>query len=372
MTDWSAAVARALADPAGPPPPPDAAAALVETAVHHRVLLLLGWRLRDAGALDRWPLVFMDAVRRAERPAVAEDCIRQAELDAVLDALSSDRVRALLFKGAALAHTCYPAPHVRVRADTDVLIPASEVERIDGTFERLGYARPPATSGRLVSYQRQYHRTDAYGVSHAFDVHWKISNLQSLADRFSHAELWEQRVPVPGLGAAALTVAGPSALLLALVHRGGHHPGSRNLLWAFDLHLLANALAAGERAAMVDVALDRGLARMAVDGLTLARDCYGGGAVEALLAMLHGRPWRPDDVPVLGGWPTQAAVLRLDLAALPTWRARARLVREHVLPPASYMRARYGARSSALLPVLYLWRLMHGAPRWLVPRGHGS
>ena len=62
---------------------------------------------------------------------------------------------------------------------------------------------------------------------------------------------------------------------------------------------------------------------------------------------------------------SQVDVLRLDLDALPSWRARGRLIREHLLPSTSYMRARYGVRSNILLPGLYVWRVLHGAPKWL-------
>ena len=93
-----------------------------------------------------------------------------------------------------------------------------------------------------MSYQCHYQMTDSCDVAHAFDVHWKVSNTQALADRISHAELWERRVPVPELGASASTVDAEAALLLALLHRAGHHPGSKNLLWTYDLHLLGHAL----------------------------------------------------------------------------------------------------------------------------------
>jgi hypothetical protein len=65
-----------------------------------------------------------------------------------------------------------------------------------------------------------------------------------------------------------------------------------------------------------------------------------------------------------GSW-TQARALRLDLDALPNWRARGRLIREHLVPPASYMRARYGVQWNVLLPGLYFWRALVGAPKWL-------
>src|SRR5690348_13560942 len=221
--------------------------ALIDLARRHRILLLLGWVLRSAGTLDEWPAAFVEAFQRAERVAAGIDCLRQAELAAVIDGCAVSGVDALVVKGAALAHTHYPTPYVRPRADTDLVVPEDQVSALDSALRGLGYARPAETSGRLVSYQSHYQRTDRHGITHALDVHWKISNFQALADCCTHGELWASRVPLPALGASAVTVDGVHALLLALVHRAGHHPGSRNLLWIHDLHLLTGGLNDEER-----------------------------------------------------------------------------------------------------------------------------
>ena len=308
---------------------------------------------------------FSDAFQRAERAAVIEDALRHAELVHVLEELGTAGVRALLFKGAALAHTHYPASHVRVRADTDLIVPASDLTALDGVLGRLRYVSPAETSGRLVSYQRHYHKIDRHGVAHAFDVHWKISNLQALADRWTWQELWRRRVPVTALGSSAVTIDDVHALLLALVHRAGHHPGSHNLLWIYDLHVLASRLSPAEISQVQEIAAARGLGEVAADGLALARDRFGTRAVDPVIDALRARGVHQHDVRLIQGSWTQARVLRLDLDALPSWRARGRLIREHLLPPASYMRARYGVRSNVLLPGLYFWRALLGAPKWL-------
>jgi len=358
--DGTAVVARALRAPAGRTPDWSSIDpwSIVAAASRHRVFLLLGWLLRDAGSLDEWRGL-TDAFDRAERHALTVDCVRQAELTSVLRELDETGVRAIVFKGAALAHTHYPAPHLRVRADSDMLVAEQEVPALEKALDRLGYTRPIETSGALVSYQRHYQRTDRYGVTHAFDVHWKISNLQALANCFSHADLWTCRVPVAPLGPAAMTVDAPHALALALVHRAGHHPGSRNLLWLYDLHLLDSRLTAAERRQFEAILATRGLNSIAAEGMSLARRSFDDQAeAEAPsgcspAADHRVRPW------------TQAEVLRLDLQALPDWRTRGRLLREHLLPPSSYMRAKYGVQSNVMLPALYLWRALHGMPKWL-------
>jgi len=365
--ELAAIVARALHDPTASPPPwlGRDVTGLIAAASRHRVLLLLGWALRAAGTVKDWPEELIDAFHRAERQAVIVDCVRQAALATALADLNAAGVRVMVFKGAALAHTHYPAPHVRVRADTDLLVAASEIPALDEVLGRLGYARQAETSGRLVSYQSHYHKIDHYGVAHAFDVHWKISNLQVLANRFTCQELWNVRVPLAALGPSAVTIDDVHALLLALVHRAGHHPGSRNLLWIYDLHVLASRLTPEEIWQVQEIASARGLGQIAVDGLSLARDWFGTAAVDRVIDALRARGPHQEDARVIRGPWTQAGVLRLDLDALPTWRARCRLIREHLLPPASYMRARYGVRSNFLLPGLYLWRAVLGTPKWL-------
>ena len=367
--DASVIVGRALVDPAGWAVASSGVdvATLIETAVRHRVLLLLGWTLRAAGRLHDSPPPFVETFQRAERAAVIEDAVRQTELVHVLGELSAAGVRALLFKGAALAHRHYPAAYLRVRADTDLLVPVADLPMLKRVLGRSGYVHPAETSGRLVSYQCHYHKIDRHGIAHAFDVHWKISNLQVLADRFGWEELWRGRVGVDALGSSAATADDVHALLLALVHRAGHHPGSRNLLWIYDLHLLASRLRPEEMTHVQEMAAARGLGQVAAEGLALARDRFGNRAADALIdALRAGRAGGSQDVATLeqGSW-TQARVLRLDLDALPDWRARGRLIREHLVPPASYMRARYGVQSSVLLPGLYVWRALSGAPKWL-------
>lgn len=364
--DLAAIIARAVQHPTGLPPalPAVEVAALIAAAIQHRVLPLLGWMLRAAGTLDEWPAEFIRAFQRAERDAITVDCLRHAELVTMVAALGAAGVRVALFKGAALAYTHYPAPHLRVRADTDLLVIESEIPEANAVLDRLGYARQAETSGQLVSYQSHYHKIGRYEMVHALDVHAKISNLQALAHRFTCEELWQQRVPLAALGASAVTVNNVHALLLALVHRAGHHPGSRNLLWIYDLHVLASRLSPEEILQMQQVAVARGLGHITAEGLALARDWFGTATVDPVIEALRAHaPSREDAIVIQGPW-TQAGVLRLDLDALPTWRARCRLLREHLFPSPAYMRARYGVRPTILLPGLYIWRVLAGTPKW--------
>jgi hypothetical protein len=363
--DATAIIAQGLRSPDIAPPAAADADALVAAALHHRVLVLLGSLLRGAGTLDRWPRQFIDAFAVAERAAVVVDCLRQVEVTRVLDSLSASSISTLIFKGAALAHLYYPAPRLRERADTDLLVPFSDVASLDRALTGLGYTRQQETSGQLVSYQSHYDKEDRAGVCHAFDIHWKVSNRQAFADCVSFEELWERRIPVLALGVHAATVSRVDALMLALVHRAAHHPGSRDLLWIYDLHLLAGGMTDGEIRRLTDVVGSRGLGDIAREGLTLTHDWYGTRAAAEIAAALGREPAGRNaaSAPLRGS--SQTDLLRHDLRALPSWRARWRLVHEHLFPAPGYMRAKYGVRSNLALPALYAWRAAAGAPKWL-------
>jgi hypothetical protein len=61
----------------------------------------------------------------------------------------------------------------------------------------------------------------------------------------------------------------------------------------------------------------------------------------------------------------QLATFVSDFRALRSWSDRRRLVREHLVPPTTYMRQVYAPSSRAPLPALYVWRVVRGAWRWL-------
>jgi hypothetical protein len=361
-------LADVLRHPSHPAPPSGSRelAALIDAAARHRMLLPMGAAIRASGRLNAWPAEFVDAFQRAERAAATLEFLRQAELVTALDAVAGEGMRVMPFKGAAVAYTHYAAPHLRARCDTDLLVAAGDAQAIERVLAGIGYVRPPEASGRLVSYQSHHRKIGRHGVTHALDVHWKISNAQALANAISFEEMWAERVALPALGPAASVPSDLHALVAAIVHRAGHHPGSRDLLWIYDLHLLSGRLPAAEQLRACRVIEARGLSSVAREALDLTRWCFGTAAGEALIAgPVDGKRGR-GPAPIAIRRPSrQADVLRADLRALPSWEARRQLIREHLFPPASYMRARYGVHSKFFLPAAYAWRALRGAPRWL-------
>ena len=106
-------------------------------------------------------------------------------------------------------------------------------------------------------------------------------------------------------------------------------------------------------------------AGLCLDGLQEARDRLAAPlppGVEARLAA--AAPVEASRI-FLGDSVQKRDVLVRELAVLEDWRARLRLLREHAFRPAAFMKQRYGIRARAVLPFLYLHRLVSGAWRWV-------
>lgn len=339
---------------------------LYDVARAHGVHLLVAERIWQRGVLNDCPPALRDRLVAALRSQLAVEEIARQELRTVLAALNDAGGAPLLFKGTALAFTHYQDPALRPRFDTDVLIDTREIQSAGATLERLGYRRPPFTSGDLVMYQAPYSRSDRRGVRHTIDVHWRVSNPQVFASVLTIEELRMRATMIPALGGAAQAVGSAHALALACIHRVAHHSDEERLIWIYDIHLVSERLAAAEQEEFVNLAQAKQLTAVCADGLALAERRFLGRGVASLLARLgmQSTTTRERSEIYVAGKMRKIDVLVSDLKALEGWRPKMKLLREHVLPPASYMREVYGISNSALLPFFYVWRFVRGARGW--------
>jgi hypothetical protein len=341
LTDLCAVLRSERDVPAG-----EAGACLTTLAQRHRVDRLLTHRSREADRVD-----------------ALLDELSTRELCRVLDRLEAEGLVPLVFKGAALAHTHYPQTWTRPRLDADILIDPESRARAFEVLHACGYREPPVISGNLVSYQAMFVRPDEIGVEHVVDLHWQVANPQLVAHLLSHAELVARAQFVPVAGGGRLRVAGPvDALLIACLHRAAHHADADDLIWTYDIHLIASRFDAEQWGAFVAEANRGRIAAVCARGLNLAMECFQTRVPDEVMRQLSTtqepsaiflrRDARPVDR------------LAADLATLGP-RQRVRLLCEHLFPPASYMRGKYGVQSSALLPAFYAYRILAGATKWL-------
>jgi hypothetical protein len=334
-------------------------------AVDHGVLSLVADRLVSAPGASA---ELREAVTREARAQVVADVVAERELRAALAALEERGARPLLMKGAALAYTHYARPDLRPRLDTDILISTGERSVVRDALAELGYAESAQPGGELLMYQTTYIKVAGTVKVHAIDVHWKIANAQPVADLYTYAELAQRATSVPALAPGARALGAVDALIVACVHRVAHHFDVDRIVWLFDIHLLARTLSHRSWEQFVATAEERGVANVCAIGLARAEEAFGSAAPdwvkERLDASRSSAANRLTTGYVSGSRRHVTAVLA-DLRALPDWGDRWRLVREHAFPSRRYMRDVYAPASSAPLAVLYAWRVVRGARKWL-------
>jgi len=345
---------------------------LLELAREHRVEYLLAWRLHTYGSDIGSSPGAADALLQEVRDQSVVDSIRNEEAARVIAGLAGvDGAMPVLFKGAALAHSHYPESWLRPRLDTDVLLSPASVRGAFEVLRALGYRQATSTSGALVSYQASFERSDRFGVTHYFDVHWKVANWQVVADVLSHEEIAARAVPLPALGPSARAACASDALVLACLHRAAHHRDSEELLWIYDIHLIARSLSVPQWTIALASA-ERGSVRaLCGRGLALAIDRFGTPIPVEVMRHLdrwqHAAVREPSSVYLSKNFRLVDGLLS-DLRSLHV-RAALRLMAEHLFPPAEYMTKKYGVRSRSSMLLAYVRRMVAGLPKWLASGG---
>jgi hypothetical protein len=231
--------------------------------------------------------------------------------------------------------------------------------------------QPPRIPGELIRSQAVFLLHDALGVQHTIDVHWKVSKPQVFAGVATYEELMARSDLAAGLGPSVRIAGASDALAIACVHRVAHHSGRDRLIWIYDIHLLLEAMTATDRGRFLSLAEHAGIARVCESGVAAAVRLFGAPAHELTAELGRLAAARPQERSAVytEHEMRKVDVLASDLAALSTWRARLRLVREHLFPPVAYMRQRYRMSSRAWLPALYAWRAASGAAGWFRRNG---
>jgi hypothetical protein len=302
-------------------------------------------------------LEWMSGRLSAIRSHAAVQLARRARLSRVLDLLARDGVSAVVIKGAHLAHTCYPDPALRPHVDIDLLIDARDVDAARRVFDASGHRLIPHVTGRFVMSQFHYaDSSDGMPGLHAYDVHWQLANPAAFRDRLPFDTIRLHSVPIEAFGQHGRGPSLPHALVIACIHRAAHHGASDRLIWLNDLRLLLKAATTAQIDEFCRIADASGLNAVCHDACARTAQLFRDVQVPVLLAVRGVQSAEPSRAYLEA--PSPLKQMWLDLRALNGWGDRAALVREHLFPPAAYMRGSVESRTP--LPWAYAARIARG------------
>lgn len=241
---------------------------------------------------------------------------------------------ALVFKGAALAQALYPVAELRSHEDVDLWVDAADFDRWSEWLNERGFATVPNAFSHEVMPERSFRRAIGHRAQALVDLHAAPNCRPALRNRLDFASSHAEAMPYRGV---VRFVLGGDALLLAVMHRWGHHRNQApRAIWLLDQHLLWTTLDLDARRKLIAKAQRRGLYGLLRASLLEARQLYGTRLEPAL----------PE---AACAWSDQLLTRRsamadfwFDLCSWPSVRAQAAFLRAHLFPDRQYLLWRFG------------------------------
>ena len=297
---------------------------------------------------------------------VANESLKQLELATLFDAFNQAGLSSVLFKGSALAYSLYPKPWLRPRSDSDILIEPTDRAKFDLVFEQLGYQKLFAIEGKYVSYQSTYGKV-LVGQSHMnIDLHWHINNRQMFSQTFSVNELVKNgqrltKVDQVSLNSHINIPSTVDSLLIASVHRAGHHNKEERLTWLYDIHLLVSSMNDRQWQQLCDQAATKQLSAITLDALETTRYCLNTKLNENALAQLLANAEKHEPSAIfLDRTLSERHYFWADIKSMSSLTSKLGFVRESIIPSPDYVRQQMNTRWASLA---YIKRLIRGLRR---------
>jgi hypothetical protein len=250
--------------------------------------------------------------------------------------LTHANLRALVIKGAALTRQIYPALGLRCKSDLDLWVPLVSLPAMRSLLFELGYRDIPANFGNLTQPEQSFVKQDAER-SVRIDLHWEVSSRPLLARAFPFAAIWAQAQEF-GFGSHCLAPNGIDALLIAVIHRVGHHRDGERWIWLKDIDLLWRRMSDADQAACIARATERGVRALVHEALQSTAAIFNTPISETSTAALSARTPAELSARLLE---PKTSLLAFDFQSL-ALRDFLRLLGEHLFPPAAYMQHRFG------------------------------
>jgi len=207
-----------------------------------------GWRIDQTESFG-WATATVRRAQELRQQEAAVESKQRAELERVAAALADGRVAALVMDGAALAYSHYPAPELRPRSSTVLLVGHGDRGEAERLLSAIGY-EADLKSGKRLSGRCEYRRRDR-SMPEPIDLCWRFGDVPAAAEALPFTEAWRRRVPVPSV-AQAMTFIAPDRLLVACLQHASAGTSRLPLVGLLDVHLLAVSLTLAQWQDFVD------------------------------------------------------------------------------------------------------------------------
>ena len=344
---------------------PQAALDLIERTVYHG---LTGLLVEREQLLEDWPSSVLATLRSQALARAMWELRHRLVLGTLLTELAANGIAAVILKGTALAYDLYDVPALRARGDTDLLIKRSDLARVRTLLAGLGFERlyNAGVTTEEFSLQEIWQIVSTDGTIHDIDLHWQALNLLALEGTLNVADCFAHPMNLPRLCDAAFSMDRVLTLIHTALHRAVHitspyfvgstaYYGGDRLIWAQDIHLLAQSLSIADWRRLCEIAHDKGVEEVCASGLHLARDRLGTGIPDFVWDALEAGAAESSATAYILHVGQFARAWK-EVRAIPSLSAKLRFVAGRMLPPASFMRSKYPAMRDKPLALLHLRR----------------
>jgi len=258
-------------------------------AVDHDLAILAGHTLARV-APDMVPDDILDAFRATIEQTRRKNRVLFDELARLIEALASDGVDAIPFKGPVLTIQAYGDLGLRAFQDLDLLILDSDMARTITTLTGLGYERKGGlTEAQIEMIQRLQGKDFVYREDAEIGVEPNMRFTPAhMALDIDYDGLWRHARRTSVNGRTMLTLA-PEDDLLALAVHGGKDLWCK-IKWACDVAALIGSQSKLDWGALAERARAQGCLRIILLAVSLARTYFHATVPDAIAALERADP----------------------------------------------------------------------------------
>lgn len=245
---------------------------LIRKALHHGVAGLLCRVLQQLPG-EEIPEDILEAALSYLERADADGTARVAQTFEVLDALATDDIPVLPFKGVALAVMAYASPTIRPSRDIDVLVHKDHMARAVASLGKLGYRLSDTFGPRVMRACYASYGQDILFAERRLPVepHWAFAP-STLAIDLDLDGIWRRTTTLEIADRRVRSLSLEDTLLVACLH--GAKEKWWRLLWVADVAALMHRHRTVDWAAIMQRASASGMQRMLRLGLGLAHALF--------------------------------------------------------------------------------------------------